>query len=438
MEDLNKIIGWDSVLPQLVSFFAVLRRRPNGFTPFNLFLSGNPGTNKSEGALRLARALGYQAEIIDTSTLDDVAELAGVTDLRANRERGEASLIEGVFLKADVLVVDEFPNARPHVLPMFRLLLQGKYSLMGQPVEINCRCMIGTGNLQSEMVEGQANALDSPTADRFAMVVRVPSLTEMDADDAAAILEDRTSAKFADAFGRALEGTDRLFAQVEAEAGGRATRYVQSLVGSTKGTLFAFEGRRGKLLRQFVIAAMALCRAEPNMDLERTIWQVVRDVLSYHRLSGLELDLAQLESFHRIAYQNMGDVTVEGLIAGEPEPSKKIAILMANLAAVTAITKVSVLGEGLKSTNIGLVLAIKEIVASQLFEGQPSELRALVERAPLPFATRGVTLTSATLAKLAEMSAGERAAFELADGDESRAAALLAEMREHLDRWGAA
>ena len=200
-----KINGWNAIIPQLTAFFVVLTRRPGGLTPFNLFLCGLPGSNKTEGILDLAQFLGHRVQLVDASTLDDVSELAGVVDLSANRERGEARLIEGDLLKTDVLVLDEFLNARAHVVPQFRLLLQGHMVMLAKRVPISVQAIIGTGNLSCDMEEGQAQELDSPTADRFAMIVRVPSLSEMSKKDILAILNDECDGSFAQVRARRLE-----------------------------------------------------------------------------------------------------------------------------------------------------------------------------------------------------------------------------------------
>ena len=75
-----QIIGWEKIMPELAAFFTALKMRTknkNDLTPFNLFLSGRPGTNKTHGILHLCECLGFTVGIIDCSTLDDVAELAG-------------------------------------------------------------------------------------------------------------------------------------------------------------------------------------------------------------------------------------------------------------------------------------------------------------------------------------------------------------------------
>ncbi len=339
-----RIVGWTSIVPQLATFFSVLKRRPNHLTPFNLFVSGNPGTNKSEGMQDLVQFLGHSVSLVDSSTLDDVSELAGIVDLQANRERGEARLIEGQLLKTEILILDEFLNTRLHVVPQFRLLLQGMLVLMGQKVPMSTKAMIGMGNLSDDMLVGQANQLDSPTADRFAMIISVPSFSEMSPAEQDAILEDRANGDFADAFGKAVAGIDAEWEAAERELGIYATRYVRSLATQLAGTPFAFEGRRAKLLRGFVIAAMALHRAEPNRDLNQTVEAVVQACLMYHRLAGMELDTANLRAAHLAAFEILKNTGIEALIADEPLLEGKIAIMMTHLNEVSAITKADIFG----------------------------------------------------------------------------------------------
>lgn len=211
------IIGWDRIIPQLAVFFATIDRRPGGLSPFNLFLSGEPGSNKSEGALAIAELCQLTVQLVDCSTLDDVSELAGVVDLHANREKGEAKLIEGDLLKAQILVLDEFLNTRKHVVPQFRLMLQGKLVLLGKNVPVKIKAIVAAGNLSEDMKEGEAHVLDSPTADRFAMLVRVPALSELSVEHAAAIIEGRVDSPFAPAFLGAVQGIKSNFNRVASE-----------------------------------------------------------------------------------------------------------------------------------------------------------------------------------------------------------------------------
>jgi hypothetical protein len=430
------INGWDPIIPQLTAFFVVLKRRPESFTPFNLFLCGGPGTNKTEGILELSRFLGHSVQLIDASTLDDVAELAGVVNLNANRERGEAKLIEGDLLKANVLVLDEFLNARAHVLPQFRLVLQGYMVMMARRVEMSVQAIIGTGNLSSDMQEGEANVLDSPTADRWALVVRVPSLSEMSRDDITAILNSECSGSFARAFEHAMEGADACYDRVSSQENGKVTAYMRSMVSQLSGTPFALEGRRAKLLKQFVFAAIALAFAERDRDLSETIWQIAHDCLTYHRLSGVHLDIAKLRNAHDAAFNaTMTDNAVEAMIAAESDLSAKLALIVEHRQGVSPITKVDVFGSVIASDDIALKLACLDLVRSPAFAGEPKELRSMIERIDFHQLAQPVQLDAGQLLVLSRMSPAQALTFGLAGGDRARMDDIMGRVNRHLERW---
>lgn len=431
-----RIVGWTRIVPQLSTFFSVLKRRPNQLTPFNLFVSGAPGTNKSEGMQALCRFLSHTVSLVDSSTLDDVSELAGVIDLQANRERGESKLIEGQLLKTEILILDEFLNTRMHVVPQFRLLLQGLLVLMGQKVPMATKAIIGMGNLSEDMLVGQANLLDSPTADRFAMIVTVPSFSEMTPAEQEAILEDLPNGEFVASFEAAVAGIDTQWDSTERELGIYATRYVKSLAGQLAGTPFSFEGRRGKLLRSFVIAALALHRAEPDRDLDVTVWQIVHDCLTYHRLAGLELDINNLKTAHATAFEVLKNIGIEALIADEPTLEGKIALIVSHLNEVSAITKADVFGKVMTNGDWALQIAVQQLVRAPLFAGQPIELKGMIERIQFPFPKDGIRLDGEELVRFSAMSPAEATLYQLCGGDEKWTASKLAEVQAHLARWG--
>ncbi|HEY9774300.1 MAG TPA: ATP-binding protein [Planktothrix sp.] len=430
------INGWDPIIPQLAAFFVVLRRRKDKLSPFNLFLRGAPGTHKTEGILELANFLGLSAQVIDASTLDDVSELAGIVDLHANREHGEARVIKGDLLRAEVLVLDEFLNARAHVLPQFRLVLQGFMVMLARRVDMDVRAIIGTGNLTSDMEEGEANLLDSPTADRFALVVHVPSLSEMSKDDINAILNSECDGSFARAFDLAMKGTESHFDQVAREENAKVTAYVCSMVSQLAGSPFTLEGRRAKLLKQFVFAAVALCQSQPDRDLSETIWQVAHDCLTYHYLSGVDLDVAQLKSTHAAAFNaTMTDNAIEALIAAENDLATKVSLLMQYRQSVNPISKAGVFGSVIASDDTALKLACVELVRSPAFEGEPKELRSMLERIDFNQAAQPISIGTDQLLALSQMSPSQALAFGLSGGNRERMDELTAKVQQHLARW---
>jgi MoxR-like ATPase len=438
------IIGWDRIIPQLAVFFATIDRRPGGLSPFNLFLSGEPGSNKSEGALAIAELCQLTVQLVDCSTLDDVSELAGVVDLHANRERGEAKLIEGDLLKAQILVLDEFLNTRKHVVPQFRLMLQGKLVLLGKNVPVKIKAIVAAGNLSEDMKEGEAHVLDSPTADRFAMLVRVPALSELSVEHAAAIIEGRVDSPFAPAFLGAVQGIKSNFNQVASKWSPHVTLYVQTLLANLKDTSSEFGGRRAKLLRLFVIAALALCEAESQRDRNETIWQVVHDSLSYHHLSGLEVNSVRMRQAHDLAmsvFSQTGDALTEARIAAEPLLANKVALVLKHTASVSAITKAHVFGQVVASSDRELQFACRIVAGSPAFINEPADIGELIRRGYLPPAEFWQGLegwNTEEAAKWRNIGPEARMAWWAQwmtgtyEGDTGR---LLAAARKHLRSW---
>jgi len=438
MKSALSVVGWQGLIPQLTAFYTVVAN--NGIDemmPINMMLTGKPGTNKTEGAVAVCQHLGHVTSCVDMGTIDDVSELAGIVDLHANRQEGISRFIEGQLLKAEIFVADELANTRDHVMSQLRQLLQRKLVLLGNPVNINWKAIVATGNLQEDLLEGQARLLDSAMADRMALIVRVPSLSEMNADDQEAILEGRTNNSFAYALDQAMEGVRRHHSLVESECGRHVTRYVKTLCAQIAGTPFAFEGRRGKLLRKFLLVATALCRAQPERSLNETMWLLTRDCLSYHRLSGVDLDMSQLKAAHEGAFQAMGDISVESLILAEADLNNKVALVVEHLADVglSPVTKADIFGQVMASNNVPMRLALLELTRHPKFAGQPAELRALIERMQFPFEGDGVRLGAAELAAICTMTQAELIAFEIAGGDQSEMRKLLAKMQEHLVHW---
>lgn len=438
------IIGWDRIIPQLAVFFATIDRRPGKLSPFNLFLSGEPGSNKSEGALAVAELLQLNVQLVDCSTLDDVSELAGVVDLHANRERGEARLIEGDLLKAQILVLDEFLNTRKHVVPQFRLMLQGKLVLLGKNVPVKIKGIVAAGNLSEDMKEGEAHVLDSPTADRFAMLVRVPALSELSVEHAAAIIEGRTDSPFAPAFLDAVEGIKANFNRVASEWSPHVTLYVQTLLANLKDGPSEFGGRRAKLLRLFVLGALALCEAEQQRDRNETIWQVMRDCLSYHHLSGLEVNTTRLRQAHDLAmtvFSQTGDALTEARIAAEPVLTNKVALVLKHRERVSAITKAHVFGQVVASSDRELQFACRILAGGPDFVNEPADIGELIRRGYLPPAEFWQSLdgwNTDEAAKWRSLTPEARMAWWarwMSGGQEGETARLLAAARAHLHSW---
>ncbi len=430
------VIGWNSIVAQLAVFFAVLKRRPNHGTPFNLFLTGNPGTNKTEGSKDLMKFLGYTVAGIDCAIIDDVSELAGIVDLNANRNLGEKKIIEGSLLQSDILVLDEFLNTRPHVMPQFRRFLQGELLLLADPVPMKTRAIIATGNLTTDMQSGQANDLDSPTADRFALIVHIPSLFEMNRSQQEAILEGMESDGFAVEFTQALQAIDGQYETIEKKYGWHATRFVLALGDALQSTPYAFEGRRAKLLRSFVIAALTLSYNDKRFDMYDVVWNIVRDCLSYHKLSGVELDETVLLAAHQGAIAVLQNLDIEAQIAIEQTISEKIHLVIQHLDEISPITKLDVLVNAVTAgDDNALKIAVKTLAENPRFSTQPPELLKLMRDISLSYPSN-VRLTPKELAQFARMSNEEKLAYEICAGDQNEANRLLVFVDTYLKQWG--
>lgn len=439
------IIGWDGIVPQLAVFFATIDQHPGGLSPYNLFLSGEPGSNKSEGALAMAALLGLSVQLVDCSTPDDISELAGVVDLNANRERGEAKLIEGDLLKTDILVLDEFLNTRKHVVPQFRLLLQRKLVLYGKDVPIKVKAIVAAGNLTEDMKEGEAHVLDSPTADRFAMLVRVPSLSELSVEHAAAIIEGRTDSPFAAIFRNAVAGIRGTIGGVSDSTYRHITLYVQTVLAHVKGTPYHFGGRRARLLHLFVLGALALCEFEQQRDRSETVWQVVRDCLSYHRLSGLTLDEGLLRQAHDLAmsvFDRKGDTLIEARISAEPILANKIGLVLKHPNHVSLITKVHVFGQVVAGSDRDLQFACRILAGSPVFANEPAEISALLRSGFLPPAEFWQSLEGWNAEEAGKWSSLSPEACMawwarwMAGEYQGETARLLSAARQYLASWG--
>lgn len=443
---MKHIIGWQRNRISLAAFFAILERRPEGLTPFNMFFSGEPGTAKTEGALLLGRLLGKTVALVDSSTLDDIAELAGVVDIHANRTLGENKLILGDLLKAEILVLDEFLNTRPHVMSQYRLMLQGKLTICGKVVPMATRAIIGTANLSTDMLAGSANEVDSPTADRWAMIVEVPSLVVMTSAEVDAIIDDEPYGDFAGVLARTIEGMRENFKDTESELDKPVTLYVRTMVSQFgKGSPFACQGRRAKLLKSFVMAAMSLVRAEPGLSMDATVWEVVRDCLTYHRLSGLALEIPKLESAHKLAMAVLREAMnnqIEAFVAAEADVPTKFGLVIRHADQVTPVTKAEVFGQAAGSDDLAFLTACRIVVQSPWGIGQPAGLAELLRTGKKPAAEFFEKLPGMTLEladKWPTLAAAERFSWWtgwLAGDHSPETNRFMAQVRQYLESWG--
>lgn len=428
------VIGWNKILPQLACFYSLVKRLPADEPPLSLFLVGWPGSNKTKGLTGMSRGVGFTAEFIDSGQLDEINELAGVADIGANVRESQAKVIPSDLVRAVILIIDEFLNLRPHVQSQARHMMHGNLWVFGKKQEVAWRGIVSGGNLQEHMLQGDAVRLDTPTADRWLFVVTVPSLLEMEADDMAAVIERRKSGGFERDLKQAIEGIEKHYQAVERDFGAHATRYVCSIVKKVSNEA-RVEGRRGQIMRDAVIAAMALQRAQPDRQMDDTIYTVVHDMLVYGKLSGLKVSDAEVKSWHDGAMAAMGNMDAETMVAEAPTLDEKIAVLIANLPLISAPTKAAVFGEELLQCGDLLIkLACKKLIETPVFAGEPAHLKDIIESVPLP----GVQfkINAGKMRRMSQLTPANAAIFEAADGDEQRMSALTLQVDALLLRWG--
>lgn len=429
-------IGWNSIAVQLAVFFGVLRRRPNGLTPFNLFLHGLPGTNKTEGVQAITHLLNYKFGLVDCGTFDDISELAGAMDMHANRELGKAQMTGSDLLQSEILGLDEMLNTRQHVLQQMRLFLQGKLTLLGATQDMAIRAMIATGNLTSDMRSGMANELDTPTADRFLMVVQVPDASEMTQDEAMAILMGQPHDGFEREFTAALRIIEGGLENGLNQYLPIASRFVYALMHALpKDSAFAFQFRRGKALAQFTVATMVLCAAQPQRDFIETLKVMVRDTLSYQKLSGVELNETEFEhAFLAASVVFESDINTESEIALERNLAKKVKIALSNLSNISPVTAIEVfVSLPQASGDTAIILALKQAAAMGALP-LSGELLRLIQGLIVKF-VGSITLSPQTLAKLAELSETDAYLYQLCEGNFAEYQVLKHQIDEYIQMW---
>jgi hypothetical protein len=396
-QETSDIFGWEIILPELASFFGVLEHRAQSEhaevvgTPFNLFLHGRAGTNKTAGILKLVSHLDFSGrrlsiKKIDSSTVHDVAEMAGVVDLHANREEGIAKLIEGDLLKADVLLLDEFLNVQPHVAPQFRLFLQRVLVVLAREVEMQNKCLVATGNLSPDMNVGVANTLDDPTADRFAMLVTVPCFSNLSQGDQVAILERKQSSAFEDALQRQVQNVSNILTDEEfLEAHNPAiTMYVLKVVEQLKDSELEPEGRRVQLLRDFVIAAYGCADRDNPSDVHEKVRRVMRACLSTPKLSGIDEDVFQkLNVAHDAAAMFLiGTVSESALyVYSAPNIRERVRRALNCLSDLDVSEKIDLANSVMEQKDPILKLAFIHILGSAVFENEPAQFQEVKRHA---------------------------------------------------------
>jgi hypothetical protein len=146
------IIGWHKILPQIACWYTLVKRLKEGESPLTLFLVGWPGSNKTKGLAAMSRAVGFTAADIDAGQLDEINELAGVTDIGANVRDSLSKAIGSDIAGVDIAIIDEFLNMRAHVAPQCRHMLHGNLWLDGKKQPVSWKGIASGGNLQEHML----------------------------------------------------------------------------------------------------------------------------------------------------------------------------------------------------------------------------------------------------------------------------------------------
>lgn len=452
------VIGWEKILPELVAFFITVKKvkeegERNGFldlSPCNLFLTGLPGTNKTGAAVGLAKFFGFVSSLIDVSTVDDVGEIVGITNLHALNSEGKAELIRGEIAQSDIAVFDEILNIAPHVSRQLRQLLQGHYKAYGQSVQLDYLSIISTGNTDTDMEGfGQMVPLDLPNAKRFMMTVKVPSLREMSREAQRAIirwkvdseLRRREIAAFAEKFIKAASGAYELFEKANRSIiSEKITEYILTILSGIEGTSFVLEGREAQLFQVALTAGVALCWSDPaNYELDKVVWQITKSFFSYVELMGAELDQAafdKLQLAHKAGMEFLKVAGIEAAIFSANSLAEKIRLMVAHRHQISAITKLQIVEEVVNSRDLALKVAVAELLSRSELANEPAELRGLIERSLPQGEEREIAIRDLkVIAKLAQMNRFEQIVYKFYNFDESVTTAILRQARQYLEEW---
>ena len=435
---MTAIHGWNHLIPELAAYGVLLKRaNPNddSLTPMNLFLHGKQGTNKSGGVLAIAKILGLSSYSLDCSTVDDIKEIIGTNNLHANREYGRKELILSSFVDLDFPVLDEFLNARPHVAPQFRLALQRKLVVDGERVKNKWRGFASAGNLAIDMKVGEANLLDTPTADRFALLLRVPSLSEMSFDDFEAIATRCDESSFEDSLSEALTQIADGFESAEKEYGKQLTRFLRALCVQLADTAHSFEGRRLQVLRDLCIATLALHKAQPERNLLNMMHDICFDTLRYNMLSGIDPEVPAFEAAFKVAFEILcNEDSLETVVVMEPRLDAQVALVLKHPRQLGTLTRGDVYNRALNSGDSVVAIALKVTAKRGHLDHEPAELLAMIER--MNMGSKLLKLPFDRVDDLQFMNEVERLAFSASNGDINVTRELAAKVERMLETWG--
>jgi MoxR-like ATPase len=453
------IVWWDHLIPSLAVWATAVERREESLTPLNICVTGNPGTAKTQALLAILKLLHTRRGLrkkrgigfVDASTLDDFSELAGVVNIGGNVNREVNEIIPGDLLDKFYLFLDELMNMRRHLEPQMRNVLQGRMTINGKEIEMKTRAIVATGNLTVDMGGyGEAEPLKEPMADRFALVCEAPSMQEMNPEARIAVIEGQPYGNFNEKLLNAVAGIEAKYSDVEEKMGRAATLYVVDLLSNLvddkeHSAAFLFEPRRGILLRQFVLGALALCEAEPeSYNKYDTVYALVRDCLSFRKLSMAEkLDDAPLRNAHYAAFQVFENFTVDHLISWENDLDQKIKLIIkyskkvSDLTMIVSdVTKAEVARQVRASDNDIMKIACQVLVQSDVFKSQSKLVREKWSEIHPHLLHEPLHLEAAEWLSFNAMSPAQQYLFELACKDPGEIARLENQLQGYLDLWG--
>ncbi len=321
------IYGLDHLDPVLLA--ALADERP-------LLLIGAHGTAKSELLNRIAAALGLEHRHYNASLIsfDDLlgypvpnAAHDGLTYLRTPGDLWDA---ESVFL-------DEISRCRPESqnklfsviherrvqgLPLERL--RHRWAAMNPPVSLD-------GEEEGEEAYHGSLPLDPALADRFAYVVRVPSLEELGVRARRLLLARGGEAPEGDAGLPALvEHARSLAAQTAPADRDWTAAYVEGLIAPLREAGLPISGRRAVSLCATVVAVHAALAALGRAD---TLADAAFLALKWglpQRARGRRIEDARLNAIHRLALQSAGEPAGSPWhpIRAEADPVRRIALAL--------------------------------------------------------------------------------------------------------------
>ena len=327
------LFGLDHLDPILLA--ALADERP-------LLLIGAHGTAKSELLNRVAAALGlahrhYNASLI---SFDD---LLGYPVPNAAHDGLDYLRTPGDLWGAESVFLDEISRCRPESqnklfsviherrvqgLPLDRL--RYRWAAMNPPVSLD-------GEEDGEETYQGSLPLDPALADRFAYVVRVPSLDELAVRDRRRLLTHGGEGPTGDAGLPALVERARALAQQATPAErGWVAAYVDALVAPLREAGLPISGRRAVSLcaavRSVHAALAALSRGEALADAAFLAlkWGLPQ------RAQGRRIADTVLDGVHRLALRTAGEPASSPWLAirAEPDPVRRIALALDAPAAV--------------------------------------------------------------------------------------------------------